>query len=64
MKKLFGIPIIEDDRFDADEGFLLSVKRTCKCDPATLIKLTSSPQLGIQCGCGAVWPVLLESEVE
>jgi len=62
MKKLFGIPVVEDDRLDPDEAAVYPLERTCKCQPAEIVRLVLSPVVGVQCDCGAVWP-LKEPEV-
>ena len=42
-----------------DEAIIGYMKRTCKCDPATIVAIDSS---GVRCACGAVWTLADEPE--
>ena len=40
---------------DTDTGF--PALRTCDCAPATLVRVVLHPRPGLECRCGAIWPI-------
>lgn len=43
-------------------GREFQLKRTCECDPATLVCFVLWPEPGVRCECGAVWTLADELE--